>query len=41
MERPTQKAFTEAEQDFLMKFLDEYTNAEIIQHQEKNQEAMG
>ena len=28
MERPTQKAFTEAEQDFLQKFLDEYTNTE-------------
>ena len=28
MEWPTQKAFTEAEQDFLKKFLDEYTNAE-------------
>ncbi|KIM73871.1 hypothetical protein PILCRDRAFT_14861 [Piloderma croceum F 1598] len=28
MERPTQKAFTEAEQDFLKKFIDEYTNAE-------------
>ena len=28
MEQPTQKAFTEAEQDFLKKFLDEYTNTE-------------
>lgn len=28
VEQPTQKAFTEAEQDFLKKFIDEYMNTE-------------